>query len=253
MLYGQKRNQIRMFVAVAMLGMAGACADTTTVAPVAESAKVVAPANFIQVGNVTVFRVYNGEGITTRIGSHVLYMPANAICDLLLSGYGASSWDRSCTPMRGSIIITATEFVGPDGQPYIDFQPAMRFAPGKEVMLFFREGRTDGTKQAGVKYCNNLGWCVDESLTDASLKPFRINGTSIIGRRLKHFSGYTVTYEMACDGSSVGVGDGNFYCESGTGAGLERRSGYMVASGENVVDVMNDDNDHRVERRKEEK
>ena len=245
------RNILRTFAAVTMLGVAGACSDTTTVAPVAETAKVFAPANFTQVGSVTLLQVNNSEGIIARVGSHVLYVPAYAICDLLTSGYGAATWDQPCYPMRGSITITATEFIGPNGEPYIDFQPAMRFAPNKEVMIFFREGRTDGTKQAAVKYCNNLGWCVDESLTDPSLKPFRITGTSIIGRRVKHFTGYTVTYEFECDGVATPTGDGNYYCEPGTGTGVQRRSGYMVASGENVVDIMSEKDD-RADKKKDE-
>jgi hypothetical protein len=131
--------------------------------------------------------------------------------------------------MRGNIVITATVFSGLDGQPYVDFEPAMRFSPDKQVMLFFREGRSNASNQmVSVKYCNTLGMCVDESLNDPSLKPFRI-GTSILGRRLKHFSGYVVAYERCYD--EVCSRDG----------GLLRRSGYMVASGEDIQDIMKGD------------
>ena len=229
------RVHAKAFVAFATIGMAGACADQT-VAPPAEIPAFIAPANFVQVGAVNVFRVNNAEGITRRIGDHVINIPANAICDLTTSGYGVSYWNAPCTPLRGSVVITATVLKGIDGEPYIDFQPAMRFAPNKEVTLFMREARSNGRLQLAIKYCDNLGYCVDESLTDASLKPFRIGTTSIIGRRVKHFSGYTVVYEGDCTGSVTPLGDGTFACEDG---GFMRRSSYIVASGEDVTDVMN--------------
>jgi len=201
-----------------------------------KSSRIFRPANFSQVGAPITFVVNNAEGITKQLGDQVLSMPAGAICDLLTSGYGQSFWSQDCAPLRGSIAITATIFKGPDGEPYVDFEPSMRFAPDKEVMLFLTTGRTDGTKMASIKYCNDLGFCADESLTDPSLKPFHVDGTSIMGRRLKHFSGYVVAYEGDCQGVVTPIGDGNFWCE--TDGGFSRRSGYMVASGEDIKDVV---------------
>jgi hypothetical protein len=240
------RSVAKAFFAFSVLGLAAACADNSAVAPVAQEHVVSAPANFLQVGSSVTFRVYNSYGATQLVGSHLIYIPANAICDFS-SGYGPQFWDKSCEPLRGSTTITATVFAGPDGQPYVDFQPAMRFAPNKEVMLFFREGRTDGTKVAGVKFCNEAGYCVDESIADPSLRPFRVGQTSIIGRRVKHFSGYTVTYEEQCLGNILSLGDGNSICDvvEGVVGGLFRRSGYMVASGEDVRDVMGQEDDDK--------
>jgi hypothetical protein len=233
------RNSAKAFFAFAVLGLVGACADSSTVAPATEAPAFVAPANFSRVGNVVTFRVNNSEGITKKIGAHVLSIPAGAICDLLTSGYGASMWDKDCKPMRGSIVITATVLYDGDDKPYIDFQPAMRFAPNKEVMLFLRAGSM--TKSAlSINYCNNLGYCYDESLTDASLKPFRVGKTSIIGRRVKHFSGYSIATAGECAGSVVTLPSGELWCEGGEAA-MTRRSGYMVASGEDVSEVMKDE------------
>jgi hypothetical protein len=236
-----KHGQIPRGCAKALLvsvtiGMAGACADQN-VAPAAEAPAVNAPANFVQVGGANVFRVNNAEGITKLVGKHIIDIPAGAICDLTTSGYGPTFWDAPCQPLKGSVAITATVLQGPDGEPYVDFQPAMRFAPNKEVTLFMREGRSNGEHQLSIKYCNDLGHCIDESLADASLKPFRIGRTSVIGRRVKHFSGYVVYYGESCTGSVTPVGDGSYICEDG---GFMRRSGYMVASGEDVTDVMKD-------------
>jgi hypothetical protein len=216
-----------MIAALAALAALGGCADNNTAPPVAEVAARVAPANFSQIGSSVVFSVNNRDGIIQEIGDHVLYMPSNAICDIASSGYGSTTWDKNCRALRGSITITATIFIGPEGQPYVDFEPAMRFAPDKQVLLFLREGRDSGNHMVQVKYCNQVGYCVDESLADPSLKPFRVDSYSIIGRRIKHFSGYVIAYEQCPDGLSC-QGDG----------GLMRRSGYMVASGENTLDIL---------------
>ena len=229
------RNYAKAFFAFAALAMVGACADNSAVAPAAKAPVVVAPANFSQIGVPVVFRVNNSEGITKKIGNNVLNIPAGAICDLS-SSYGSTEWNKPCTALKGSVVITATVFYDSNDQPYIDFQPAMRFAPNKEVMLFFKSGKNTTGNLLVVKYCNNVGVCVDESLNDASLKPFRIGNSSILGRRVKHFSGYVVGSGDACSGTATPMGDGNYWCEEGNA----RRSGYMVASGEDVSDLLKD-------------
>ncbi len=222
MKHGQiSRNSAKAFFAFAALALVGACADNSSVAPAAEAPAFVAPANFIKIGYVVAFRVDNSKGITQKIGEHVINIPANAICDLATSGYGVDYWNKSCSPMKGSVVVTATVLQGLDGAPMVDFQPAMRFAPTKEVTLFFKDTK-GGEKNLSIKYCNNLAICVDESLNDASLKPFRIN-KSIVGRRVKHFSGYVIAYEGL--GLDISIG-------------LLRKSGYMVASGEDITDIM---------------
>jgi hypothetical protein len=120
------------------------------------------------------------------------------------------------------VVITATTLVGPEGEPMVDFQPAMRFQPNKEVMLFFKNKAAKNV--AAVKYCDTSGACIDESLNNAALKPFLI-GKDIVGRRLGHFSGYVVAFEGL--GIDISIG-------------LLRKSGYMVASGEDITDMMDD-------------
>lgn len=238
MKHGQiSRNSAKAFFTFVTIGMAGACADST-VAPTAEVPAITAPANFTRVGTSVVFRVNNSEGITKRIGKHAITIPAGAICDLTTSGYGATMWDQGCTPLKGSVVITATVLQDNDGQPFVDFQPAMRFAPTKEVVLFLRQGANAGKRELTVEYCNNGGICFDESLDDASLKPYRVGKTSIIGRRLKHFSGYAIIAGQECQGTVTQDENGNYFCDSGMG--MSRKSGYMVASGEDITDILKD-------------
>jgi hypothetical protein len=241
MRHGQTmRNYARAFFALGALVMVSACADNA-VAPAAEVSAFVAPANFVRVGNVVTFRVNNAQGITKKLGAHVISIPAGAICDLS-SGYGKTEWDKTCEPLKGSIVITATILQDSDQHPYVDFQPALRFSPSKEVMLFLKQGHNTAKRSLSVQYCNALAYCYDESLVDPSLKPFRVGHQPVIARRLKHFSGYVVVSGDICNGTITDNGDGTYWCEDG---GMARRSGYMVASGEDISDVMKDDQDGR--------
>lgn len=217
------RTYVTTLLGLAAVAMAG-CSDSPNVAPSAGTA-VHAPANFAQIGKSVTFRVSNSQGITQQIGEHILYMEAGAICELT-SSYGPTTWDSDCRPLKGWVTITATVFSGPNGESYVDFQPAMRFAPRKQAYLFLRATRASAETQMNrllVKYCNNLGYCADESIVDASLKPFRVDEYGVVGRRVKHFSGYVLTYESCPAGETCGFD------------GLARRSGYMVASGERDV------------------
>ena|SRR5689334_5451946 len=248
MRYGQAmRSYAKAVLVLSALAIVGACADNSAVAPTTEAAAFVAPAHFLKTGYVVAFRVDNSKGATQLIGDHVINIPANAICDLATSGYGVDYWNKSCSPMKGAVVITATVLVGPNGEPMVDFQPAMRFAPTKEVTLFFKDVK-GGSKNISIKYCNNAGFCVDESLSNPALAPFRIAGSNnIIGRRLAHFSGYVVAYESDaesdCSKSALGLST----CT--VTDGLLRKSGYMVASGEDIKDIMKD---NRIDPKKDE-
>lgn len=238
MTHGQTiRNYAKAVFAFATLAIVSACSDNAGSAP--RGVAINAPANFLQVGTSIIFRVNNAEGITQRIGNHLISMPAGAICDPATSTYGASEWDKECTPLAGSIVITATIFEDDDGMPYVDFQPAMRFAPDKEVMLFVRQGKNSAKKKLYMSYCNSVGYCYDESSLDPSLKPFRVGNTPVLGRRVKHFSGYYVGSGPDCNGTFYDYGDGTGWCDT-DGGGFTRRSGYMVASGEDIADAMKD-------------
>lgn len=221
------RKIANAFLALVAIGGMAACADSAS-APAPEVAAFKAPASFTTVEGVVTFTVNNSEGRIQRVGDHVIAFPAGAICDPLFSGYGSTEWDKPCTSLRGSMVITATMLRNSENQPYVDFQPALRFAPTKEVLLFLRNGRSSRATQLSVLYCNNLGFCRDESLTDSSLKPFRVGNTSIIGRRIKHFSGYMIAAGEPCNGTITQEPDGTWMCYED---GMTRRSGYMVASG----------------------
>jgi hypothetical protein len=233
------RNYAKAFFAFVTIGLVSACADTTAAPSTAAVAAFTAPANFTKVGMVKTFRVSNSEGARERIGAHLINIPAGAICSLT-SSYGNTEWDKPCTPLQGSVLITATVLNDNENHPYIDFQPALRFSPTKEVTLFLRNGRSSQAETLVMKYCNNLGTCIDESLEDASLKPSRVGQTSVIRRRVKHFSGYMIAVGDRCAGTITQEPDGSWMCNT---EGNSRRSGYMVASGDKDKDKGRDKDD----------
>ena len=229
----------KALVAIITVGLISACADK--MAPTTQMAKFKAPPHYDIVVGVQTFRIYNNEGISERIGDHVLNVPAGAICDPETSSYGSTEWDKPCTPMTGSIEITATMMRDNDNHPYLDFQPALRFDPTKQVMLFLRNGRAPEPTRLALNYCNNLGDCVDESVEDPSLSWFRIGATSYLGRRIKHFSGYYVAVGDPCEGTLTQEENGSWMCVEEEVA--SRRSGYMVASGKDGKDIIVEDKD----------
>jgi hypothetical protein len=220
------RNYAKAFFAFVTIGLVSACADSA-VAPTSE-VSFQAPAAFSRNVGVKVFRVTK-DGGTHRFGNHTINFPAGSICDPATSSYGPGEWDKPCAPLKGSVVITVTMLEDKDGNPYVDFQPALRFVPTKEVNLFLKQGRSKEARELNVEYCNNAGVCVDESKTDASLVPQRLGRSSILVRRVKHFSGYTIAAGEICLGLPTDDLLG-MMCDGG-GLNFGRRSGYMVASG----------------------
>lgn len=230
MRHGQiSRQSAKAVFAVVSIALAAACGDSA-VAPTSEVAEFKAPAAFSRSVGLKAFRV-GREGATERVGQHIINIPANAICDPLVSSYGAGEWDKPCKPLTRPIVITAVLLEDAEGNPYIDFQPALRFVPTKEVNLYLRSGKSEKARTLNIEYCNNLGVCVDESLTDPSLVTRRVGKSALLVRRIKHFSGYMISSGKVCDGEPTSELDGTLMCSGEGSIGLGRRSGYMVASG----------------------
>jgi hypothetical protein len=219
------RTSAKAILAIVGLGFAGACADSVS-APTSDiSAK--APAAYSKMVGVTTFKYTPKNGVTKRFGSHLIVIPADGICDPATSGYGKAFWDAPCSPVNHSIVITATSYTDVDGNPYVDFQPALRFVPTKETYLYLRDGKRASATGLQITYCATALSCEDESINDASLETHRVGKSQILGRRLKHFSGYNITAGGVCGRVSLGD-EGGMICID---LGGMTRSGYMLASG----------------------
>ena len=138
------------------------------------------------------------------LGPNHLDIPANGICNLVTSGYGAAYWDKPCTPQVLPVTLTVVIANAASDHPSINFYPAMRFNPSKTVNLFMYAPKVTPTdaKNWLMSYCPDLGACFDESLTDTSLATVIDYDHDMLFRRVKHFSGYTVA-ERSEDGSII--------------------------------------------------
>jgi hypothetical protein len=221
------RISAKTVLAVVGLGLLGACADSTS-APIKQIA-VKAPAGYDILVGKTTFTWSPSEGVTQQIGDHMIVIPAGAICDPTTSSYGVGEWDNPCDAATDPIEITAYSFTDVNGDPYVDFQPAVRFVPETEVDLYLKDGVRDGTHTLAMMYCATVINCVDESITDTTLATHRVGRSRILYRRLKHFSGYVINTGDECLGTIETLDDGTLWCDT-DGRG-DSRSGYVVATG----------------------
>lgn len=140
------------------------------------------------------------------IGNNAVVFPAKSICDPSTSGYGPDTWNAPCAPLNGSITVHAVTRVA-DGRVQVDFTPSLRFAPSDKpsewVWLFMYTPTASGAVDLSafnILYASTLDAApVDESLTDASLRTYVDSRSGVSLRRVKHFSGYTVSTGAKCD------------------------------------------------------
>jgi len=132
------------------------------------------------------------------LGPNRLEIPANAVCALGTSSYGAAFWNSPCTPETSPVRLTVTVKDAQSDHPSLEFQPAMRFNPQANVQLFMyvpNVSRADA-KNWVITYCpsggSGSGKCVNEAQTDNDLRTFVDYDNSVLFRRLKHFSLYRV-------------------------------------------------------------
>lgn len=131
------------------------------------------------------------------LGANYLSLPANAVCKLDgTSGYGAEFWNASCVPETDSVTITVQISDANTDHPRMDFFPAMRFSPATSVQLYIYVPTDMNTfaRTWVMQYCNDLGVCSNEALTDPDLATSVDPAAHMVFRRIKHFSGYFVSF-----------------------------------------------------------
>ena len=194
------------------------------------------------------------RGITTKLSDkyHTISIPAYGVCDPAVSTYGPGEWDEPCTTLTHPITISVKSYSDEDGSnPYLDFEPALRFVPSKATILTFNMKKATVAEGSTINYCVTADMCVNEGLADPSLATF-YDGKGKMSRRIKHFSGYNVAAGIECvptsgDPDCIDIGDElrtsrgvlsgmTFTGAASSGNAVERRqgrrrSGYMVVSG----------------------
>jgi hypothetical protein len=144
------------------------------------------------------------------LGMSQVVLPANSVCAIGVSGYGPTLWDNGCNPQKKPFTLRVTVAGAGTENAALDFQPSMRFDPTKTVTMDIAFPRLSAgtTYDWTIFYCptpsgkpgSRLGTnemredptCVDESLTDPSLRVTADYQKNVLTRRLKHFSAYQI-------------------------------------------------------------
>jgi len=146
-------------------------------------------------------------------GLYTIRFPANSVCDPARSGYGADQWDSPCETLADGqgIKIQATLSLGASGLG-VEFSPALRFSPSTEVTIatdifaatlkgnrdYFLKNHS-ALNSLAILYSTNLGGAASSDYAaDRSLVTHIDLTTGQIWRRIKHFSGYSMTSGSAC-------------------------------------------------------
>ena len=151
------------------------------------------------------FEIDPSQAQSLQFGASHLDIPANAVCDLASSSYGAGTWNDECAPQTEPFTITATVKNAATDHPSVEFEPALRFSPASNTNLYLYvtdQATLYATKV--MKYCNAAG-CVDEALTDPDLRSNVDVENKVVFRRIKHFSGYVVA-EFSAGSLDVSIG-----------------------------------------------
>ena len=107
-----------------------------------------------------------------------------------------------CKPLRTSIRVHAEARTGPSGA-WVDFTPSLRFVPSNSantwawIYLYTPQAKGKSNTQLApfnILYASRIGGpTTDESVLDATLRTFVDSKAGVSVRRIKHFSGYTVS------------------------------------------------------------
>jgi hypothetical protein len=143
------------------------------------------------------FNAHNGTTLDFGHGNSV-NIPAGVICDPSTSGYGPSYWDRPCNTTNATIKLTVKVWIDENQHPRIDFNQDLRFLPttdaSKFVVVTFADQKAANAFGTDILYCrSSTTGCIKESNNDATMATVVDPGTGQVRRRVKHFSGYSIT------------------------------------------------------------
>lgn len=194
------KRSIRSLTLLAAAAFAlGACAESTGPDDAIDPSLKVTVDHMAPDSLSAVFTVDRAGG-TFTLGKHSIYFPGNAICDPAVSTYGIGTWNDRCKVLRQPITITA-EIRKVDGKEWVDFSPALRFVPSKEVYIWMYTEQATSPEAAELL---DILWVpsfgaegIDESIEDPTLKTKVSQQYRVVYRRIKHFSGYMVASGVA--------------------------------------------------------
>jgi hypothetical protein len=152
----------------------------------------------IDPSQTTFYNLGEGNSIT---------FPAGSLCDPDRSSYGMGEWDNSCTVATSPVTVNTRAWLDSAGQPHLDFDHHVRFVPTANpagwVMLTLSDYGSGIDLWSKIAYCQNelKSSCVDESIADPTVATVTNPVTGKLTRRVKHFSGYSLTSGRDSDAS----------------------------------------------------
>jgi hypothetical protein len=216
------RASVRWLLAGAAMMTAAACGESAT-GPLASGPSDLAPRAPVFDYTATPyslgftqqdFTVSSAGGTFVIAGLYTVKFPANSVCDPARSTYGPTEWDKPCTTLDDgqTLTIRATTALTSGGL-MIDFSPGLRFSPTTQVTIstdmfssVIKANRDYFSRNPSVLnplailYSTNLGAVgASDYSHDASIVTHVELDSGIIWRRVKHFSGYSMTSGEACE------------------------------------------------------
>ncbi|WP_284351740.1 hypothetical protein [Roseisolibacter agri] len=187
---------------VAALSLLAACSDAPTVPTSSRLAPADAPSlASYTIADTTVSTFDYNPLLSYDLslgGGDRLSVPAGSVCDPNLSGYGPSLWDAPCVPQLLPLQFTVRTWRDGTGRPRMVVTPDVRFVPGSNVVLRFKDDVAAAGGKSVIVWCpTGALTCVNEGLQDASMITKSNPNNGFVYRRLKHFSGYNVVVDRS--------------------------------------------------------
>lgn len=142
--------------------------------------------------------------------------PARSLCDPVKSTYGNGEWDKPCPVATAPVTINTKAWLDGQGYAHVDFERSVRFVPTANpagwVVLTLTDFGASTNPWAQILYCKNASStnCINEAKGDPTLATIKNPVTGQLTRRVKHFSGYSITAGDGCEDSCDNGSEGSF-------------------------------------------
>lgn len=199
---------MRRFVPILIAGVAliaTACADGFAPRPEYSAAVrfndvFLAARNAVVGDNATyVDIVIPAEGGLVQAGPYVVDFPARAVC-VESAGYGPDLWNAPCETTSADVPLRAAYWME-NGKVMVEFLADLRFDPSKVVVIYAATETDTGTVKRDILYWKRVDSgivSINEATLDSSVETYKDPATGMLYRRVKHFSGYTVSSGREC-------------------------------------------------------
>ena len=145
------------------------------------------------------FVIDPSRSITYNLGAgNAITFPAGSLCDLN-SSYGVDQWAQPCAVATSPITVYTKAWLDAGGYAHVDFDKHVRFVPTANpagwVMRSLYDYGASTTPWTKINYCptTDASSCFDESKLAPTVATVKDPITGKLLRRVKHFSGYSLT------------------------------------------------------------